>query len=138
MNTEGYPSKVIIAWGEAISGNVPIREWLMANGFPELGIFVHALNNQDDARTWLMENNFPHLMALINGAEGNPNALLWLKKNKYDVLEKMARAADNNEESLIWLLENNLPDMAAIAQRICLVKNEIERRNNDIHSISPF
>ena len=138
MNTEGYPSKVVIAWGEAISGNVPIREWLMANGYPELGVFVHALNNQDEARTWLMENNFPHLMALINGAEGNPNAILWLKKNKFDVLEKMARAADNHEESLMWLLEKGLPDMAAIAQRMSLVKNEIERRNNDIHSISPF
>ena len=85
-----------------------------------------------------MENQFPHLMALINGAEGNPNAILWLKKNKFDVLEKMARAADNHEESLMWLLEKGYPDMAAIAQRMCLVKNEIERRNNDIHSISPF
>ena len=138
MNTDGYPSTVIIAGGEAISGNLAIREWLMANGFPELGIFVHAHNNQDDARTWLMENNFPHLMALINGAEGNPNALLWLKKNKYDVLEKMARAADNHEDSLMWLLQQDLRDMAGIAQRICIVKNEIERRNNDVHSISPF
>lgn len=138
MNTEGYPSKIIIAWGEAISGNIAIREWLMANGYPELGVFVHALNNQNEARTWLMENNFPHLMALINGAEGNPNALLWLKKNKFDILEKMARVADNHEDSLMWLLEKGSRDMAAIAQRMCLVKNEIERRNNDIHSISPF
>ena len=138
MKSVGYPSKVILAWGEAIAGNVAIREWLMANGYPELGVFVHALNNQDEARTWLMENKFPHLMALINGAEGNPNAILWLRNNKFDVLEKMARVADNHEESLIWLLEKGLPDMAAIAQRMCLVKNEIERRNNDIHSISPF
>lgn len=138
MNTGGYPSKVIVAWGEAISGNAAIREWLMTNGYPELGVFVHALNNQDEARTWLMENKFPHLMALINGAEGNPNALLWLRNNKYDVLEKMARVADNHEESLMWLLEKGFADMAAIAQRMCLVKNEIERRNNDIHSISPF
>jgi uncharacterized protein (DUF427 family) len=50
----------------------------------------------------------------------------------------MARAADNHEDSLMWLLQQDLPDMAAIAQRICIVKNEIERRNNDVHSISPF
>ena len=138
MNTEGYPSKIVIAWGEAISGNVAIREWLLANGYPEVIRVAADEALCDDARTWLMENNFPHLMALINGAEGNPNALLWLKKNKYDVLEKMARAADNHEDSLMWLLQQDLRDMAGIAQRICIVKNEIERRNNDVHSISPF
>lgn len=131
-----YPAKIIIAWGEAITGNKVIKEWLMANGYPELGVFVHALHNQDEAREWLMNNGFPHLVALINGAEGNPNAALWLKKHGFDILQKMAHAGDNNEEALMWLVNNNYPDMAAIAQRIRLVKNEIEAGNNDMHKIS--
>ncbi len=131
-----YPAKIILAWGEAISGNKAIREWLMQNGYPELGLFVFALQNQDESRTWLMENGFPHLMALINGAEGNPNAILWLRKHQFDVLEKMAAASDNKEEALLWLVKNGFSDMAIISQRIRQVKNDIESENNDMHKIS--
>ena len=131
-----YPAKIIIAWGEAISGNAKMRDWLTTNGYPELGLFSFALRNKDDARKWLMENGHPHLMALINGAEGNPNALMWLKKFDFDVLEKMARAGDNDDAALRWLYENDLNDMAVIAQKIRFVKNEIESDNNDAHKIS--
>jgi len=131
-----YPHKVILAWAEAINGNKEIRDWLIGNGFSELGIFVYALHLQREAREWLMKNGFPHLMALINGAEGNPNAILWLRKHHLDVLEKMAMAGDNNEDALLWLMRNDMRDMALVAQRIREVKNEIERRNSDIHFMS--
>ena len=42
-----YPIKVLVAWGEAISGNGEFRDWLLGNGYPELGLFVHALHNQE-------------------------------------------------------------------------------------------
>jgi hypothetical protein len=131
-----YPAKVIIAWGEAISGNAKIRDWLTKNGYPELGIFSFALRNQEEARNWLLENNHPHLMALINGAEGNPSAILWLRKYKFDILEKMALAADNSKEAMIWLINQDLQDMANVAERIQIVKNGIELDNNDVHKIS--
>jgi hypothetical protein len=83
-----------------------------------------------------MENGHPELMALINGAEGMPNARLWLRKNGYDVLEKMALSADNDEDAFNWLMANGFQDMAMVSYRIRSVKNEIERRNNDIHTIS--
>ncbi|MCC6600188.1 MAG: hypothetical protein IT223_05890 [Crocinitomicaceae bacterium] len=136
-NNIEYSSKIILAWGEAIGGNKQIRDWLTENGYPELGIFVFALHHKKDAREWLMDNGYPHLMALINGAEGNQNARLWLRKYGYDIMEKMALAADNNEEAVVWLLQQGYKDMAIIAQKIRVVKNEIERRNNDMHSISP-
>jgi hypothetical protein len=103
-----YPAKIILAWAEAISGNKDIRDWLMANGYPELSVFVFALHNQPEPRQWLMDNGFPHLMALINGAEGKPNAILWLRKC----------------------------DMATVAQRMRKVKNDIEENNSDVHRIS--
>ena len=34
-----YPVKVLVAWGEAISGNAEFRDWLLGNGYPELGLF---------------------------------------------------------------------------------------------------
>lgn len=136
MNLE-YPAKVILAWAEAIRGNRDIRDWLITNGYPELGLFVFALHNKNEARQWLMDNGHEALMALINGAEGNKNAILWLRKYNLDVMEKMALAGDNREEALIWLVENGYPDLARVASVIRNVKNEIDTNNNDMHRISP-
>jgi hypothetical protein len=136
MNERVYPTKVVLAWAEAIGGNKDLREWLISNDFPELGLFVFALNNKQDARDWLMQNGYPHLMALINGAEGNVSAQLWLRKYGFDILEQVAKAADNDDVALEWLLERDYKDMAMIAQRMRFIKNEIERDNNDLHKIS--
>jgi hypothetical protein len=99
----GYPAKIILAWGEAISGNKEIKQWLMENDYPELGLFVHALYNQAEPRKWLLENGYPHLMALINGAEGNPNAILWLRKHGMDILEKMRSCGSSTMDIKTWL-----------------------------------
>jgi hypothetical protein len=131
-----YPPKVVVAWAEAINGNREIRDWLIRNGYPELGLFVYALHLQREARDWLMKNDFPHLMALISGAEGDKGAVLWLRRHHLDVLEKMAQAGDNDDEALLWLMRNDYRDMALVAQRIREVKNEIERRHSDIHFMS--
>ena len=132
-----YPAKVILAWGEAISGNQNLRNWLMQNGFPELGVFVFALYNKEDAREWLLKNGFPHLMALINGAEGNPSALLWLKKFDLQIMYHIAKGADNDDKALNWLLTNGHKEWFILAQKIRIVKNQIETDNNDVHKISP-
>jgi hypothetical protein len=131
-----YPAKIILAWAEAVRGNAEIKDWLMANGYAELGLFVHALHNQTHARTWLMDNGFPHLMALIRGSEGDENACLWLRKYGLQPFEHLARASDNNDDSLLWLTEHNWPELAMMASRMRNVKNEIERQNNDVHRMS--
>jgi hypothetical protein len=84
-----------------------------------------------------MKNGFPHLMATINGAEGNNAALTWLKKFDFDILFHVARSGDGVEESYNWLKNNNQPEFALISLKIRYVKDEIEQKNNDIHSISP-
>lgn len=131
-----YQPKVLLAWGEAISGNVKIRDWLTQNGFPELGVFCFALRNKDDARDWLMKNGFQHLMALINGAEGNKNALIWLKLHQYEVLLRMAQTGDGDEKAYQWLMSNDLKIFALIAKKIEFIKDQIEEDNNDPHKIS--
>lgn len=132
-----YNSKIVLAWAEATDGNKEIREWLMVNGFPELGLFVFALHHKREARQWLMENQFPHLMATIECTEGKQEACQWLSKFDYGILEKVARAADNQEEALNWLLQNDCADFARLALRIRKVKNEIQSRHDDMHFISP-
>jgi hypothetical protein len=131
-----YPVKVILAWGEAISGNTELRDWLMKNGYPELGLFVFALNLKDSAREWLMQNGYPHLMATIHGAEGDAKAIQWLKNHNFELLEKVALGADNDDEAVRWLIQKDYRDLAGISLKIRSLKNDIERSNNDIHSIS--
>ena len=131
-----YPAKIILAWGEAIAGNREIRDWLAKNGYPELYTFVFALNLKQDARDWLMKNKYPHLIALIQGVERNEKALEWLKKNNFLYLYHMALAADGNKESL-ELLKIHQRDFAHIAEKIRIVKDDIQRNHDDVHKISP-
>lgn len=134
--TTGYEPKIILAWGEAVSGNATIRNWLMANGYKELALFVYALNNKDAAREWLMTNKYYQLMAVINGAEGNKTAINWLNNFGFDVLAKVAEAASGNQESFAWLLKNNQRELALLSKKIEFVKDRIEEDNNDVHKIS--
>jgi len=131
-----YPAKILVAWAEAISGNSEIRDWLIKNGYKELGLFTFALRNMDDARMWLMENGFPHFLALINGIEGNAQAVQWLESNGYKSLGIMAVAADGDKSAKEWLLKNDKL-LAMVALKMEFVKDEIERDNNDAHKISP-
>ena len=131
-----YPAKVLLAWGEAISGNLEIQEWLMTNGYPELGLTCHALQLVDSARSWLMANGHPHLMALVSGCEGDKQALLWLEKFGYTYLKDVALGADNDDEAVKRLLKANQREWAGIALKIRAIKNQIESDNNDMHKIS--
>ena len=131
-----YPPKIIVAWGEAIVGNTKIRDWLIMNGYRELGLFTFALRNKDDARMWLMKNGYPHLMAMINGVEGNKVALQWLLKHNFEILYKMALSGDGDEDAHLWLIANNHAAYAMIAKKIEFVKDQIEEDNNDPHHIS--
>jgi hypothetical protein len=132
MRTE-YPAKILLAWGEAISGNAALRDWLTTHGYPELGIFTFALRNKADARKWLMDNGHPHLMALINGIEGKQEALDWLERNGMGVLKQMALAADNDRDAFNWLIAHDRRDLALLAHKMNAVKQEIEDDNNDPH-----
>jgi hypothetical protein len=131
-----YPSKVILVWGEAISGKQKYLDVLLKSEYKELGLFVYAMHNQDEARTWLMKNGFPHLLAMLNAIERKKDAILWLKAHKFTTLYHMAMCADGDKGSFAWLISNNKKDMAMIAKKIEFVKDYIEEGNNDIHSIS--
>jgi len=131
-----YPIKIIAVWGEAISGEQKFLDVLLKSEYKELGLFVHAMHNQDAARKWLMENGYPHLMALLNGIERKKDALMWLKAHKFTVLYHMALCGDSEDESFDWLIQNGHKEMAMIAKKIEFVKNEIEDNNSDPHRIT--
>ena len=131
-----YPSKVLIAWREAIGGNVEFRDFLIRSPYKELGIFCFAILNDKKSRRWLLDNNYGHLLATIEGIEGKDSALVFLKKNGFDLLFHFARSADSWKDSQIWLQKRDKL-LYAISLKIEYVKDEIELRNQDPHKINP-
>lgn len=130
-----YPPKILVGWAEAIGGNTNLRDWFLASEeYKELGMCVHALLLKEDARQWLMKNGYAHLMAMINGVEGNAEAIHWLEKSNFQTLKHLALAGDGNKDSFEWLLKNNLPEFAMIAEKIRVLKDQIEDTHNDVHS----
>ena len=125
-----YPEKVLLAWGEAIGGNTEIRDWLLKEGYPELGLFCFALYFDKKASEWLLKNA-PHLLALIKATEGKIEARMWLKA-KFPLLYCLALASDGENEEMEKLIKKDRL-MAGIAQKIKFVKDQIEEANNDVH-----
>ena len=132
MRTE-YPAKVLLAWGEAIAGHAGLRDWLIKNGYPELGLFTFALRNKRDARDWLLKNGHPHLLALIAGMEGDQQALGWLERNDFQVLRHMALIGEEESTSFRWLVDHGHRELAMIALRMLKVKRDLDEQYKDIH-----
>ena len=131
-----YPNKVLIAWREAIGGNVEFRDFLIRSPYKELGIFCFAILNDQKSRKWLLDNSYGHLLATIEGIEGKDSALVFLKKNGFDLLFHFARSADSWKDSQIWLQKKDKL-LYAISLKIEYVKDEIELRNQDPHKLNP-
>jgi len=131
-----YPAKVLLAWGEAISGNRPLKDWLAENGYGELAMTCHAIRNHQPSRTWLMENGFPHLMAMVRGCEGDGAAISWLKQFNFEFLAWVAEGADNEDEAIKKLMLHQQNEWAGIALKIRSVKNQIETDHNSAYKIS--
>jgi len=131
-----YPSKVLVAWREAIGGNVEFRDFLLRSPYKELGIFCFAILNDKKSRKWLLDNNYAHLLATIEGIEGKDSALVFLKKNGFDLLFHFARSADSWKDSQIWMQKKDKL-LYAISLKIEFVKDEIELRNQDPHKLNP-
>ncbi|MBP6312548.1 MAG: hypothetical protein WAR83_00545 [Flavobacteriales bacterium] len=131
-----YPAKVLLAWGEAISGHVGLRDWLMKNGYPELGIFTFALRNKKEARQWLMDNGQPHLMAIITGIEGDTNALSWLEHNNMNVLKQLALTGDGDEDAFRWLVAQGHRELAMIGKKMHRVKSDMDDDYRDPHKFA--
>jgi hypothetical protein len=131
-----YPVKILVAWGESITGNKEIRDWLMKNGYQELGMFCFALRNELSAQTWLLKNGYPHLLALIKGIEGDMEARDWLKSSGQELLWTMAVAAHGDHTAKQLLLKRD-KIYAALAMKMERLKDDIEWDNNSIHQINP-
>jgi hypothetical protein len=130
---KAYPAKILLALEQALRGKAQFTDWLIKNGYPELGMFVYALHNKQKARDWLMENGHPQWMAVVNGAEGNEVAQKWLKQFGFDILYHVSRVGDGWLDSRQWLIKQQQREFFMLAMAVYEVKNYIDLKNNDVH-----
>ncbi len=126
-----YPVKILVAFGESIKGNEEIHEWLLNNGYPELGALSNAIRGSDDAFKWLMKFK-PELAALDSAIDNDPKALLWLNVHKLYFLEVFADACRGKKEALQWLGKKDLKVFLRLAQ---IIKDFRDRQTYDYHKM---
>lgn len=130
-----YPVKILIAFGEAIDGNVEIYKWLLNNGYPELAALTSAIHASRDALAWLLKNH-PMLAILSNAMDREKYAINWLIKNNQDFLLKFAEACNNDQKARRWFAENNLEIFNLLAEKISEVLKQQKREHFDYHKFS--
>ena len=54
-------------------------EWLMRNGYPELGALSRTIQGDHEAKDWLMEHGFPRLAAIDSVIDKEAKAEEWLE-----------------------------------------------------------
>ena len=114
----------------------------MGSDYPELGVFCHAMHNEETSRAWLRHKGHHILLALLKGAEGEEQAVKWLEEQGHFVIAGVALAADNDDEATARLMapaarETETACGPKSPSASAKVKNEIEAQNNDVHRIDP-
>jgi hypothetical protein len=128
-----YPPKILLAFGEAIDGNRVIHDWLVKNGYPELGALAYAIRGSDEAFTWLLQNGFPHMAALDSAIDEKPQAYKWLKENNFPNHIVFADACQNKREAVDWFMKNRLQLLFRITQRIRILRDNVTFDYHKLH-----
>ena len=55
-------------------------EWLMRNGYPELGALSQTIQGDTKAKDWLMNHGFPHLAAIDSESRRRRNPMVGEKR----------------------------------------------------------
>ena len=100
------------------TGSDEFFEWLMRNGYPELGAFSRAIQGEAKAKEWLMKNGFLQLVAIDNVIDKDENAEVWLAKNHFEVDLAFAKAINCDDDATEWLEKNDLQVFVILAKKI--------------------
>jgi len=113
-----YPPKIILAFGETISGNKEILDWLLKNGYGELAALSYAIRGSREAFSWLMDNGYPHLAALDSAIDKDPKAYQWLKDHNHLFLMVFADACNGKKDAMEWMVRKELTGLLRVTQKI--------------------
>lgn len=128
-----YPVKVLLAFGETFSGNTELHDWLLKNGYPELGALSSAIRGSDEALVWLMKNGFRELAALDSAIDDNEKAYNWLNLNKHFFLAAFSDACHNQPEAVEWFMKKDLKIFLAIAAKIRFFRDNQTFDHHKLH-----
>ena len=79
-----YPIKILMAFGCTFEPESDeFFEWLMRNGYPELGALSRTIQGDTEAKDWLMQHGFPHLAAIDSAID--KESIAWLEKQELQV-----------------------------------------------------
>ena len=118
MNPLYYPAKIWLAFGEAVTGNEAISDWLLRNGYPEVAALAHSIQGSEEALAWLLKNKFFHLAALDGAIDEDPKAYKWLKESNHLFLIVFADACHANPAAIDWFHKHHLEAILMIARKI--------------------
>ena len=128
-----YTVKILLAFGCTFEpGSDEIFEWLMKNGYPELGAFSRAIQGEAKAKEWLMKNGFLQLVAIDNVIDKDENAEEWLLRNHFEVDLAFARAINCDDDATEWLEKRELQVFVIIAKKI---RKNLDDKYLDYHKI---
>lgn len=128
-----YPVKILMAFGCTFEGGGnEFFDWLMRNGYPELGALSHAIQGDTEAKQWLMDNRFPHLAAIDSAIDEEEKAQQWLLKNHFEINFIFAKAVNNDEDALNWLEKNDMGVLVVVANKI---RKYLDDKYLDYHKI---
>lgn len=127
---ETYPIKILIAFGEAVSGNEKFIKWLMENKYPELGALAISIRGGEKSVQWLIKNGFPQFAAFDSAVHNDKKAILWLKMYKFTFLIRLADASRGTKIALDWFEKRNLLVFVMIAKKI---KSFVDQQVFDVH-----
>ena len=133
-----YHIKVLLILELAIDGQVEPLEWLLNNGFPELGAFANAIRKDQIAYDWLMKNGYPDLAALTDAIEDNFEAYKWLKKHNRNFYIILSDAVQPKEYAMRYLKEHKLEVFTRLCMRIKQVKDKQADDAWDAHKATPI
>ena len=130
-----YDAKLLLAFGESLKLDRKFTDFLIKNGFPELGALSSAINADTDALQWLLDNGYPEFAVLSNAIDNEDAAIAWLEKYNCDFLSKFAAACRKEDEAVKWFVANNLH----IYIRLIKIIQEILLRqalaSDDVHKL---
>ena len=128
-----YPVKILMAFGCTFEPEGDeFFEWLMRNGYPELGALNHTIQGDTKAKDWLMEHGFAHLAAIDSVIDKEEEAEKWLLKNHFEVNLAFARAVNRDDDATDWLVKNELQVFVIIADKI---RNYLDDKYLNFHKI---
>ncbi len=131
MNLLEYPKKVILALGEAITGNKKILQWFLDNQYPELAAYASAVRGSDDAVQWLVKNKFPELAALDAALSKDAKAYQWLHKYNFTFYILLAEACQGKPLALVRLKKE--PEMEVFFLLAMKTKYFFDNQTYDYH-----